>query len=89
MIKNFLDTIKKAFINLDKKAFLILKHGLKFCFTLCIFSLAILLTYEFILNSIFIYDLGIAFFRISMIFAIEFVVCAIAVDSIKKQLLPK
>lgn len=85
MIKDFFDTIKKAFINLDKKAFLILKQGLKFCFTLCIFSILILLTYEFVINSFLIYDIGLAFFQMSLIFAIEFIICAVAVDSIKKQ----
>ena len=85
MIKDFFETIKKAFVNLDKKAFLILKNGLKFCFLICIISISILLTYEFIFNSLFIYDIGLAFFKISLIFAIEFIICAIAVDSIKKQ----
>lgn len=83
MIKKILENFK----NLDKLTFNIMKHGLGFCFVICIISVLILLTYCASFASPFIYYIGINLFKVSLIFAIEFIVCGFIVDGIKKQLI--
>lgn len=83
MLKKVLDHFK----NLDKVTFKIMNYGLKFCFAICILSVLILFTYGFVVSSPFIYYIGINLFKVSLIFAIEFVVCGFVVDGIKKQLI--
>lgn len=83
MIKKIL----KLYENLDKLTNKILNNGLKFCFTLCIISVTILLTYEAILGLPLLYHLGLALFKSSMIFGIEFFICALITDAIKKQVI--
>ena len=72
MYKKLIDTFK----NLDQLTFKIMRYGLKFCFGICILSTIILITYNLSILS-----------RISIIFGIEFIVCGLVVDSIKKQLI--
>ena len=86
MIRKFFSMIHNIFKNLDKTAIHILKKGLIFCSILCIISIIILFIYNIIGNP-FIFDLGLTMFRASIIFAIEFVICAVAADKIKKQLI--
>lgn len=78
--------LKEVYKNLEKKAFLVLKHGLKFCFSLCILSVFLLLIYNVMFTSPFLYYIGITLFRLSIIFSIEFIICAMVTDKIKKQL---
>lgn len=79
--------ILDIFKNLDKITYKIMKKGLIFCFSLCIISLFLLLFYDFKLQSPLLYDIGLSLFKLSTIFGIEFVVCGIVTDSIKKQLI--
>lgn len=72
---------------LEPLAFKIMKHGLQFCFIICILSVLILFTYEFVFTTPFMYYIGINLFRLSMIFGIEFIICGFIVDGIKKQLI--
>ena len=51
----------------------IVKYGFKFSFAVCILSILILL-------------IGLSVFRLSLFFAVEFIICAIAIDTIKKQI---
>lgn len=83
MLKKLLENFK----NFDKLTFKILKHGLNFCFLICLISVSILLTYELAFTSPFIYYIGISLFRLSLIFGIEFIICSFVVDGIKKQLI--
>ena len=62
----------------------ILKNGWKFCFIICIISLTLLVTYNIFVHNLLFYRLGISLFKLSMIFAIEFLICGYVVDSIKK-----
>ena len=87
MINNFISMIKNTFYNLDKTALHILKLGLKFCFILCIISIFVLLSYHFISLNLILFEIGLSLFKFSLIFAIEFIMCAIAADKIKKQLI--
>ena len=83
MIKSLIDNFK----NLDKLTYKIMKYGLQFCFSLCIISALILLTYETISLSPFLFNIGLSLFRLSIIFGIEFIVCGLVADSIRKQLI--
>ena len=70
--------------NLDKNIFKIMKYGLLFCGCVTLVSIAVLLTYIF-LGSNFFYYLGLSLMKSSFTFAVEFVVCGIVVDFIKKK----
>lgn len=83
MFKKLLESFK----NFDKLTYKILKHGLNFCFAICLISVFILLTYELVFTTPFIYYIGISLFRLSLIFGIEFIICSFVVDGIKKQLI--
>ena len=83
MIKSILESFK----NLEKIAYKIMKNGLHFCFGICIVSIILLLTYDIFFNYLFLYYIGIALFKISLIFGTEFIICAFITDKIKKQLI--
>ena len=82
MFKKIFDDYK----NFEKITYKILNNGLKFCFIICLISVSILLTYSLSIHSPFIYYIGINLFKLSLIFAIEFVICGFVADGIKKQL---
>ena len=86
MIK-FIHKIKELFYNIDKKDLKIMCNGLKFCFLILLTSIAILVTYLFFSNNIFIYEIGILIFQLSLYFAIDFIVAGIVVDTIQKQIM--
>ena len=81
MIKNFI----KSYKNLEKDTYKLMKKGLHFCFIICLISTAILAYYIFFNNFPFLFNIGIALFRLSLIFSLEFVICGIVVDNIKKK----
>ena len=76
-----------SFKNFDKLTCKIMKYGLLFCSVLCSLSIIILMIYTCLSFSPFIYYIGINLFQLSTIYAIEFVICALVVDGIKKQLI--
>ena len=79
-----MEKIKNLFENLDKLDLKIMKNGIKFCFVLAVIAIIILSFYLSIHNA-FLYELGIAVFKLSTYIAAEFVVCGIIVDKIKEQ----
>lgn len=81
MIKKLID----CYNSFEKITYKILKHGLKFCSILCLFSILMLLTYNSILTVPILYHVGLALLKLSIIFGIEFLICAFVVDGIKKQ----
>lgn len=83
MIKIFINTYK----NLEGKTIKILKNGLKFSFIICLLSILILLTYIFFFTYPTLYYIGLLMFQLSLSFAIEFIICAVVVDSIKKNII--
>ena len=83
MIKNFINTYK----SLDSKTLKILRNGLKFSFIICLLSIFILLTYIFFFTYPTLYYIGLLMFQLSLSFAIEFIICAVVVDSIKKNII--
>ena len=82
MINKIIDIFKK----LDKLTYKIMKNGLFFCLTFATISALILFTYMTSSFSISTYYVGITLFKLSCIFSVEFIICGIIVDSIKKQL---
>ena len=80
-------SIIKIFKNLDKLTNKIMNYGLHICAGICIFAVAILFTYETIFSSPDLFYMALALFKLGTIFAIEFIVCGIVVDSIKKQII--
>lgn len=70
--------------NLDKDTYKIIKYGLLFSGIICLSAIAMLLSYIF-LGLNFFYHLGIILMESSFIFAVEFVICGIVVDFIRKQ----
>ena len=70
--------------NLDKDTFKIMKYGLFFCSCIALVAVVVLLTYIF-LGSSFFYYFGLTLMKSSFTFAVEFVVCGIVVDFIRKK----
>lgn len=70
--------------SLDKDTYKIMRYGLIFSTFLSLISAGILLTY-IILGVNFFYHLGIVLIKSSFAFAVEFIVCGIVVDFIRKQ----
>ena len=81
-----MNKILETFNSIDKKALKIMKCGLIFCFIICIISILILFTYEVLNSSPLLYYIGLSMFRLSTIFGIEFIVCALVVDYLKKAI---
>jgi len=73
--------------NLDFKTKVIIKNGVKFCTFLCAISLFLLVTYIFWFSIPLVFNIGIMIFEMSLLFSVEFLVCGIVVDSLKKRLI--
>ena len=86
MLLQILEKLNYTIKNFDKKIINILKYGFKFCLFIAIISFVILFIYLFFVHSVFLYQLGITVFELSICFVAEFIVSAIAVDTIMKQL---
>ena len=82
-----LKIIKNSYKNLDKLAKLIMKQGLKFCSSLGMIALIILVTYNLSFTIPILYSIGFILFKLSLIFSVEFIICGFAADRIKKQIL--
>ena len=70
--------------NLDKDTFKIMKYGLFFSACIALISVAILLSY-ILLGTNFLYHLGIVLLESSFTFAVEFIICGVVVDFIRKK----
>lgn len=75
----------KLFHNFDIVTYKILKYGLLFCLCLSVFSVSILLTYNIIFSSPFLFNFGMFLFQSSLILCIEFIICSIVTDKLKKE----
>ena len=74
------------FKNLDKLTYKIMKYGLISCFILNFFSALMLLTYNLANTSPDIFHMGLSLFKLGCSFSVEFIVCGLVADLIKKQL---
>lgn len=79
-----MNKIQELFKNIDELDLKIMKNGIKFSFIILLISIFILLLYLIFKNNPFLYKLGLSLFKTSTYFAIEFIICGIVVDSIKK-----
>lgn len=70
--------------NLDKDTYKIMKYGLLFSGIVCLSAIGVLLAYIFFGTSLF-YHLGLALIKSSFTFAVEFVICGIVVDFIRRK----
>lgn len=70
--------------SLDKDTYKIMKYGLLFSGIVALTAVGVLLTYIF-LNINAFYHLGLALIKSSFTFTVEFIICGIVVDFIKKQ----
>ena len=70
--------------NLDKDTYKIMKYGLLFSSFIGLIAIGILLSYIF-LGISFFYHLGILLIESSFTFAVEFIICGIVVDFLRKQ----
>ena len=83
MLKQLLNKIS----NIDSNIIKTTKSGFIFSFLVTITSILILLTYMTFYSSPELYYIGLTLFKTSLYFAIEFLVCAFAFDTIKKQMI--
>lgn len=81
MIKVLID----KFNSMEKKVKKIMHYGFIFSFVICMISMVLLIGYELNSNLDFYY-IGLSVFRLSLFFAVEFIICAFAIDTIKKQI---
>lgn len=79
--------IKDKFKNLDLKVKTIMKYGFLFSLLFCMFSVLILYTYHAIYTLPFVFTIGTILFKTSLMFFVEFLICGIAFDTIKKQII--
>lgn len=80
-----LHIIKNKLSLMEKKTKSIMNYGIFFSFGVSIISVLILVMYIFFPAPI-MYEVGISVFKLSLFFAIEFIICAIAIDTIKHQI---
>ena len=83
MINKTIDYFK----NLDKLTYKIIKKGLVFCLILSLISAFILFTYSSSFLSPSVYYIGLSLFKSSCMFSVEFIVCGLVMDTVKKQLI--
>ena len=83
MINKFIEYLK----NIDKITYKIMAKGLLSCLFLAIISAFLLLTYNIASTSQDLYYIGLSLFKLSCYFSVEFVICGLVMDSIKKQLI--
>jgi len=79
-----LEMLKNKFNFMEKKTKTILKYGIFFSSFICVIALFILITYQYN-NVIDLYYIGLSTFRLGLFFIVEFIICAIAIDTIKQQ----
>lgn len=80
-----MNMIFNMFNNMDSKIKKILKYGFRFSFLVSVFAV-VLLFFDNVLNYPDLYYISILVFRLGLFFLVEFIVCAIAVDTIKRQI---
>lgn len=82
-----LEKVFNLFNSLDIKIKKIMKCGFIFSLCFCLIATLILLTYESIYASPDLYYIGLQMIKTGFTFVIEFIICGIAFDKIKQQLI--
>lgn len=78
--------IINKFKNLDTKIKKIMQNGFKFSFGFCIFSIALLVIYNYFFMIPALYYSGTILFKTSLMFFVDFIILGFGFDSIKKQM---
>ena len=73
------------FNTMDEKIKKIMHYGFVFSFIVCMISMVCLMVYNLNAN-LELYYIGLSVFRTSLFFAVEFLISAFAIDTIKKQI---
>ena len=81
------NNIIKLFKDLDEKVKKIMKYGFIFSLCFCFVATFILFTYNTIYASPDLYYIGLQMIQTGLFFVVEFIICGIAMDKIKKQLI--
>lgn len=76
--------IKDKFNSMEEKTKKILKYGIYFSIFVCVISAFVLLTYQLYAYPD-LYYIGLSVFKLGLFFVVEFIICAIAIDTIQKQ----
>lgn len=79
--------IINKFKNMDVKIKNIMKYGFTFSLLFCLFSILILYTYHQLYTVPLIFTVGTILFKTSLMFFVDFLICGIAFDTIKKQII--
>ena len=81
-----INMIINKFRNLDLKVKNIMKHGFAFSLLFCLFSILVLYTYHRFYTIPIIFTIGTILFKTSLMFFVDFIICGVAFDTIKKQM---
>lgn len=81
MISKILDRLK----GLDNKIKNIIKYGIYFSLLICIIACSLLFTYHLSITDVNTYYIGLSLVQLSFVFMIEFIICGLAMDTIKKS----
>lgn len=76
--------LKNKFNSMDKKVQQIMNYGMYFSLVVCLIGLIVLVTYKFNSNPD-LYYIGLSTVKLGLFFVVEFIICAIAIDTIKEQ----
>ena len=83
-MKKFFDTYYNKLINIDKSISKIMRNGINFSFFICILALITLFVHKNFYISHVLYDASIMLFQAGLLFAIQFFICGITIDTVKK-----
>ena len=77
--------ILKSIKNFDRKIIKIMKIGLYFSYTFCIFAILILLTYILYCEPQF-FHIGISLFQSGLFFIVTFIICGVAFNKLSSEI---
>ena len=81
MINKMINKLKE----LDSKIKKIINYGIYFSLAICIIACSLLYTYHLTLTNVNTYYIGISLVQLSFVFMMEFIICGLAMDTIKKS----
>lgn len=83
-MRKFFETYRKQIANLDKKISKIMRGGIDFSLIICILALFTLFVHRNYYISHNLYDAAIILFQAGILFAAQFFICGITIDTVKK-----
>lgn len=83
-MKKFFNTYYKKIINIDKTISKVMKGGIDFSLIICVIALFTLFIHKNYYISHNLYDAAIILFQAGLLFAAQFFICGITIDTVKK-----